>query len=214
MPFNNNWTSSLFVSQDGVAIESVCLDFLRSEPTIWAVTGNVDNYLHEAALADSSPSGTVYDPEADGSPLTSLGVHEHWNSATDKQYSRNLGIEDGIELVSISSYTKVENDKYNRKALPDHFNLQNYPNPFNPETVIQYELPRKGIVKLDIYNLLGRRIRKLVEQEQDCGLYSVVWDGRDEQGASVASGVYIYQLRFENNGGEVIQAAKWMVLVR
>ena len=213
-PFNNNWTSSLFVSQDGVAIESVCLDFLRSEPTMWAVTGNVDNYLHEAALADSSPSGTVYDPEADGIPLTSLGVHEHWNNAADKQYSRNLGIGDGIELVSISSYTKVEPAKDHGKALTYQFNLQNYPNPFNPETVIQYELSEKGIVKLDIYDLLGRRICRLVEKMQDNGIHYVVWDGRDEQGTSAASGVYIYQLRFEKDGKEISQTAKRMVLVR
>jgi hypothetical protein len=57
--------------------------------------------LHEAALAGKPPSGAVYDPEQDGQPLTSLGVHEHWNNATDKQYSRNLGKGEGIELVAL-----------------------------------------------------------------------------------------------------------------
>ena len=59
-----------------------------------------DNYLHEAALAAKPPSGTVYDPERDGRPLASLGVHEHWNNAADRQYSRNLGKKEGIELVA------------------------------------------------------------------------------------------------------------------
>jgi hypothetical protein len=60
---------------------------------------NADNYLHEAALADHAPSGTVYAP--DGEPLKSLGVHEHWNDATHKQYSRNLSpTGTGIELVT------------------------------------------------------------------------------------------------------------------
>jgi hypothetical protein len=99
-PFNNDWTSSLFVSQDGVAMDSVGLDFCRSEAKLSDVTGNPDNYLHEAALAHDPPSKTVYDPEGDGTPLASLGVHEHWNNATEKQYSRNLGIGDGIELVT------------------------------------------------------------------------------------------------------------------
>jgi len=102
--FNNGWTSSLFMSLDPVAIDSVCLDFLRNEPTEEPyVTGAVDNYLHEAAFRDPStgraPSGTLYDPEHDGTPLPSLGVHEHWNNATDKKYSRNLGSGNGIELV-------------------------------------------------------------------------------------------------------------------
>jgi hypothetical protein len=89
--------SSLFVSQDGVAIDSVLVDFLRSERDV--EEGAVDNYLHEAALADNPPSGTIYDPENDGIPLESLGVHEHWNNPIDKQYSRNLGTGDGIELI-------------------------------------------------------------------------------------------------------------------
>ena len=98
-PFNGDWTSSLFLSQDGVAIESVCLDFLRTEPTQENVYGTVDNYLHEAASAHNPPSGTSYDPDGDGVPLSSLGVHEHWNNPIDKAYSRNLGTGSGIELV-------------------------------------------------------------------------------------------------------------------
>jgi len=101
-PFNGHWTSSLIVSQDGVAIDSVALDFLRSEPTLAAiVTGPVDNYLHEMALADNAPSKIKYDPAKDGKALGSLGVHEHWNNAAEKKYSRNLGKGAGIELVSI-----------------------------------------------------------------------------------------------------------------
>jgi hypothetical protein len=100
-PFNGNWTASLFVSQNGVAVDSVALDFLRSEPTLAAiVTGPVDNYLHEMALANQAPSKTKYEPAKDGKVLGSLGVHEHWNNAADKKYSRNLGKDAGIELVS------------------------------------------------------------------------------------------------------------------
>ncbi len=101
--FDNDWCSSIFASQDPVAIDSVGLDFLRYEDSINSsindVRGNPDNYLHEAALADNPPSGTNYDPENDGTRLSSLGVHEHWNNEQDKQYSRNLGTGDGVELV-------------------------------------------------------------------------------------------------------------------
>jgi len=101
--FDNDWFSSIFVSQDMVAIDSVGLDFLRNEqalnPKVVDVTGNPDNYLHEGALADSPPSGTKYDPEKDGTALKSLGVHEHWNNPKDRKYSRNLKTGNGIELV-------------------------------------------------------------------------------------------------------------------
>ena len=98
-PFNGHWTASLFLSQDPVALESVAVDLFAVEKTADRMVGAVDNYLHEAALASRPPSGTRYDPEADGAPLESLGVHEHWNNAEKRQYSRNLGTGEGIELV-------------------------------------------------------------------------------------------------------------------
>jgi hypothetical protein len=97
-PFNDSWPASLFASQDGVAIDSVSLDFLRSEWPHLADLSYSDDYMREAALADNPPSGTVYDPERDGTRCISLGVHEHWNNAADKKYSRNLGKKQGIEL--------------------------------------------------------------------------------------------------------------------
>jgi hypothetical protein len=102
-PFNNHWPSSIFASQDPVAIESVGLDFLRSEMPL---IKNADRHLHEAAQADNPPSGTVYKP--DGVQLKSLGVHEHWNNAADKNYSRNLGTGKGIELVTIKPTEEVK----------------------------------------------------------------------------------------------------------
>jgi hypothetical protein len=97
-PFGDAWPASLLLSQDGVAIDSVGFDFLRSEWPDLADLAYADNYLHEAALADSAPSKTLYDPERDGTPCRSLGVHEHWNNAADKKYSQNLGKSTGIDL--------------------------------------------------------------------------------------------------------------------
>lgn len=105
---NGDWPSSLFVSQDPIAIDSVGYDFLLKEwPQVVnngtgatnSLQGGAEDYLHEAALADNPASGTVYDPERDGAGMPSLGVHEHWNNAIDKHYSRNLGQTNGIELV-------------------------------------------------------------------------------------------------------------------
>jgi hypothetical protein len=71
---------------------------------------------------------------------------------------------------------------------------QNYPNPFNPRTVIRYELQSGGYVILKITNVLGREIKTLVEEFALPGRYEVMWDGKDAEGNSVASGIYIYRL--------------------
>ena len=101
-PFNDAWPSSFFMSLDGVAIDSVGFDFLTSEWSHLVDIANADNYLREAALAHDPPSKTFYDPERDGIRCRSLGVFEHWNNATEKKYSRNLGKANGIELFKVS----------------------------------------------------------------------------------------------------------------
>lgn len=93
-PFNDGWTSSFLASNDPVAIESVVLDFINSELPLAA---NADNFLHEAANIGNPPSGIRYQ----GANLKSLGAHEHWNNPTDRQYSRNLGTGEGIELYRV-----------------------------------------------------------------------------------------------------------------
>lgn len=79
--------------------------------------------------------------------------------------------------------------------LPTEFALhQNYPNPFNPETVIEYDLPNACLVTVEIFNTVGQRIRLISSQVQGPGYAQVVWDGRDDQGKVMGSGVYFYQV--------------------
>ncbi|MGD9109567.1 MAG: DUF362 domain-containing protein [Phycisphaerales bacterium] len=104
-PFNGDWPSSIFLSQDQVAADSVAFDFMDYEwDTSYPQMPGADDYLHEAALIPDPCSGVTYDPNGDGGLTESLGVHEHWNNATDKQYSRNLDPLNGtgIELVTES----------------------------------------------------------------------------------------------------------------
>jgi len=107
-PFNGDWSSSLFASQDPVAIDSVGFDFLRAEWDDAPHRSGTNDYLIEAALADNPPSGTFYDPDHKGNVvrLASLGVYENWKNPTEKQYSRNLGMEKGIELVKLTGAVK------------------------------------------------------------------------------------------------------------
>jgi N-acetylneuraminic acid mutarotase len=79
---------------------------------------------------------------------------------------------------------------------PEVFALsQNYPNPFNPETTIQYQMAKRSEVNLVIFSLLGQRVATLVDEVQSMGIYSVQWDGKDDTGKEVASGVYLYRLQ-------------------
>ncbi len=80
-------------------------------------------------------------------------------------------------------------------ALPKSFDLsQNFPNPFNPETQIAYQLPEAGRVTLRIYNMLGQPLRTLVEAELAAGYHKAVWNGKDDAGQPLPSGVYLYRL--------------------
>lgn len=79
--------------------------------------------------------------------------------------------------------------------LPQEFTLgQNYPNPFNASTLIRFALPEDGHVKIDVFNVLGRRVTTLVDQHLTAGYKETRWDGRDSRGAAVGSGIYFYRI--------------------
>jgi hypothetical protein len=199
-PFNNDWMSSVFASLDPVAIESVGYDFLRSEFTSTRNVGDgagtypqkpaADDYLHQASDTSLWASGIKYDPENDGTNLVSLGTHEHWNNATDKQYSGNLGTNTGIELVKLLDYTDVELESNKVTG----YNLgQNYPNPFNPSTKINYSIPTGSKVTIKLYDLTGTEIAILENSYRAAGTYSLMFDGKQ-----LASGVYYYKITANN----------------
>ncbi len=84
-------------------------------------------------------------------------------------------------------------------VLPTDFMLrQNYPNPFNPETVLEYSVPQKSQVSIEIYNIAGQKVRTLVNEVVSAGSYRLVWDGRSDTSEKVASGIYLYQLKSGN----------------
>jgi len=223
-PFNDDWCSSFFVSQDPVAIESVCLDMMQAEFAeadssvnpmrhIFVQYNGVDDYMHQAADPANWPEGFTYDPEDDGTPLTSLGVHEHWNNATDMQYTRNLGTSEGIELIKAETdLTGIQ--ERGQSNTPAHFVLmQNYPNPFNPSTTITYELSTPADVEMSIYNMSGQKVTTLVNEYQTAGSFSELWNGQYKNGSPAASGVYVYRLTIHSGTKNIVQEKK-MLLVK
>jgi hypothetical protein len=82
------------------------------------------------------------------------------------------------------------------EALPEHYELaQNYPNPFNPSTTIKYSVVEPGHVELTVFNVLGQRVKGLVNTDQKAGHYLIIWDGTDNAGDRVATGIYFYRLK-------------------
>jgi len=77
--------------------------------------------------------------------------------------------------------------------------LQNYPNPFNPTTTIEYQLPKTGNVEIRIFNINGQLVKILENTEQAAGAHKIVWDATNNSGGTVASGLYVYQVSFENS---------------
>jgi len=95
------------------------------------------------------------------------------------------------------------------ETLPITYNFYNaYPNPFNPVTTLRYELPETGLVNITIYDMLGRQVKILINQNQDAGYRSVVWNATNDYGTPVSAGIYLYQIQ----AGEYISTKKMVLL--
>jgi hypothetical protein len=123
--------------------------------------------------------------------------------------NRSVEITEATDLYHVWGQLVVSVDEHD-KGLPMVFQLdQNYPNPFNPATTINFALPEQSQVTLEIFNILGQRVRTLVSDElHDPGYYSVTWDGRNISGNVVSSGLYIYRI----TAGEFVDIKKMMFL--
>ncbi len=106
---------------------------------------------------------------------------------------------DGSGNESMPSSVALDAADMEVRVVPEEYGLEpNFPNPFNSTTWVRYQLPAGGEVKLSIYNMLGQRLRMLVEAHQEAGFYHVRWDGRDGSGKALASGIYFCRLQVGN----------------
>ncbi len=122
-------------------------------------------------------------------------------------YTLNVNLKDGTRVVyKLNDITKIDfsgitsvKDAKKVQGILNAFKLhQNYPNPFNPSTTIVYETPTKGNVQVSIYDINGRLIKTLINAPQSAGAHRVTWQGFNQSGQKVASGVYIYMVKFNN----------------
>jgi hypothetical protein len=192
-PFNGGWTSSIFVSQDPVGLESVLFDLfqLDTDSYQYPKIPGAHDYLIEAASADNPPSGTFYDPNhATGvTKLPSLGVFERWNNPIDRKYSRNLGTGNGIELLFIDKNSS--SPVYpTRKIADSHFAMQMIPE----KNIIKISIAENGKYSLSVLNMQGRVVCAPVNFSLNSGDHLIKMSEIVGGSGRLASGPYIVSL--------------------
>ncbi len=136
-----------------------------------------------------STNHTVVDAMGQPSPV---------GEASNTNYIVSSGFLGGGKLIS-----SIDVAETGEGVIPDEFKLcQNYPNPFNPETSIKYNLPQTSEVVLTIYNLQGHEVRRLVQGTNLAGYHTVHWDGQNESGQKIVSGLYLYRIKVKTHGSD------------
>ncbi|MEW6411958.1 MAG: FG-GAP-like repeat-containing protein [Candidatus Zixiibacteriota bacterium] len=156
--------------------------------------GNFGEPMHYGITSDDSEGMAIADFNNDGYPDVAVSNYNHDNIS--------------VMLNRYTILTPVTEIVYG-DPVPDKFMLrQNYPNPFNPTTTIAYSLPTRAEVRLDIYNLLGQRVRQFDEGLKTAGNYELVWDGKTDNGRSVATGLYLYKI----TAGDYSESRKMLLI--
>ncbi|RKY54896.1 MAG: hypothetical protein DRP89_04320, partial [Candidatus Neomarinimicrobiota bacterium] len=150
---------------------------------------------------------------SDVSKSTNLGLYKYsggkWEYIT--RLSENMQISE-TGIYQLFKKSKVSEDE---AILPSRFSLLNcYPNPFNSLTMIRYDICREGHISLIIYDILGKEIRELVAERQQPGFYNIAWNGKNNFGASVASGIYFIHIKVSNGKNVLFKNIKKVTLIK
>ncbi len=192
---NKVYTVQAYVKTEGVNLNPPPIDVEKAifftvtyhtSDAGWAEISGQDFFVIDQTVADKDWTLCVFTlttPEN----ATRMSIRPRLqHQATGKVYWDDLAVVEG-------NITKLKDGE--KEATPLVYRLtQNYPNPFNPETIILYTLPSNTKVSLAIYNLLGQKIRSLVDADQLAGEHQITWDGLNDAGEQVSSGVYYYIL--------------------
>ena len=112
-----------------------------------------------------------------------------------------------VWLIKTDSEGVVEIES--KPISPNTYNIyQNHPNPFNPVTTLRYDIPEDGMVSITIYDIMGRKVRTLINEYQDIGYRTILWDATDDYGRAVSAGMYVYMIQ----AGDFRQVKKMVLL--
>jgi len=185
----------------------------------WGKSSDIDSEINYTLTIELEFFGNVYTDIHEDISDTTIGISSHsldpilevvsqdeavfiyYVHASDEEYT----VSDTGEFVLSREALGIDDDA----GIPEVFALhRNYPNPFNPITTLRYDLSEKANVNIIIYDMLGRQVRTLINQTQDAGFKSVIWDATNDYGKPVSAGVYLYQIQ----AGEFVQTRKMVLL--
>jgi hypothetical protein len=198
---------------EGVTLEEVSFAGTRSENFDFTAA-KIDNERHTAVIgllpmvfgenSDLAPGDgeiarlifRVDDPELASLEISTTTIDDHepmfvYTEEIEGAAHTRVAVPEFAGVI-VALADGVQNES---AELPISFALrQNSPNPFNPTTMIAYDLPAASQVRLEVFNILGQKVNTLVDEFQEAGSHSVVWNGVDNHGSAVASGVYFYRI--------------------
>ena len=202
----------MFAQMDLAAIDSVfTLDFCFNEGIDWSFGDYIEYAGEYCTMWADDNAGSVY--YANSTRVDRLGAD---TEAKVVFFPWQLGAVPGLDLRAaflegILDWFNLENstDKKVGTDIPESFALHNnYPNPFNPETSIAYDIPKASKVELAIYNVMGQKIRTLISESKSAGRYMATWNGQNDFGVQVATGVYFYRI----TAGDFVKTHKMMLV--
>jgi len=219
--------------EDGVGFDVLSTDTVYADTLIVDGDGGINEWV--IALAgdhngwnntdDMTRNGAVWEKAVQ---LTT-GIHEYkypvmhqWSAAYGNGGVGGAGTNYSFNATQNGTYLFEFDDSSNSQSvtlvvgieggtgqIPDRFDISaNYPNPFNPTTTLKYQIPQTSEVTITIYNNLGQGVRTLVNKKQEPGYYEAIWNGMNDYGQLVSSGVYIYQIR----AGNFVKSRKMLLL--
>ena len=135
------------------------------------------------------------------------GQSYHLNVNLNNGKTVSIAVTD-IQKLLFTNLTEI-NDTANQQPVQTFQLLNNYPNPFNPTTTIEYQIPENSTVTVSVFDINGKLVKNLVKAEQNAGLHQIAWDGTNQNGIKVASGIYIYLVKAGN-----LSSSKTMILLK
>jgi len=196
---------SLFVELAGVDPADTTLNITSVTVTSSVTdTGGIKVVLEETGINTGIYRGKFYISQSSDNVYDRIGV-----GSEDQDITIIADADTSKKVVFQYVVPTSVKDAISAEALPEEYILfQNYPNPFNPETTIQFALPEESFVTLQVYNIAGQLIRTLKSEKLPAGYYRVCWDGKDDNGREMSSGVYFYRIV----AGEFTQAKRMILL--